>query len=321
MNVVTSVSHNNFGIQMPMTSIHTFVMVDQIIRKSNEENLKEEYESTCPSTAAANGINHDGTIFRDRGRIRQPCAFVGAYHSYVSETSSLLTSERRFPQISGVSNSRELNDKTKYRYFGRSVPSDYALAKYALTWMANIQQIDYLAVVFMNNAYGRSFTTSIWQVAPEVAPNMTKTYFSIDPDGGGIQEAIKQLKQSEYLFVFCALSGREEHDALMTEAVKQDVAGNGKHNWMFANSFRDNLSGNRKFDRKSPLARAYEGTTMIKFSGGEKGNWRYDKFVAMMDAVRNSTNDVEYLVSTFPISQEEKEYILSNDLPGADEIS
>ena len=301
--------------------VHTFGMVDQIIRKSSEQNLRAEYESTCPAAAAANGSNHDDTHFRGRGRIRQPCAFIGATSSAVSEASALLTSERGFPQISGQSNSRELNDETKYRYFGRSVPSEYALSKYALAWMANIQRIDYLAVIYINNAYGRSFASSIREVAPEVAPNMTIMYFSVDPDGGGTKDAIEQLKQSEFLFIFCALSGLEQYDALMTEAVQRNVAGNGKHNWMFANSFRDILAGERKFDKGSPLARAYEGTTMIKFSGGEKGNWRYDKFVALIDAVRNSTNDVEYLVSTFPISQGEKEHVLYNGLPGADKIS
>jgi Receptor family ligand binding region len=308
--------------------LHTLGVVDQIIRRSSSSESTGSANATCPTETTAESLQEnessDETLNNSNSsmyRIRRPCAFLGSYYSSVTEAAALLTSLRGFPQISGKASSSELNDNKTYRYFGRSIPSEYSLARNALEWMWQEQRIAYLAVLYMNDATGRSFARSLRQAARDVAPGMRMEYFAIDSDGGGIPDAIARLRRSQFLFVFCVVTDQEAHDVVMLEAVEQGVAASGMHNWMFADSFRNVLAGNRWFVKDSPLALAYEGTGMIMFSGGEPGNWRFDRFVSMVEDVWNSPNDLEYLASIFPTTPEQDEHVLASNLQNGDKIA
>lgn len=80
----------------------------------------------------------------------------------------------------------------------------------------------------------------------------------MDTSKNAVKTAVESLKRTEYRFVFALVQGTETHDALMTEAFHQGVAGNGKHHWLYGDSFLGTLD-DRKFEKDSPLQKAYSG--------------------------------------------------------------
>jgi len=88
------------------------------------------------------------------------------------------------------------------------------------------------------------------------------------------------------------------HDALLTEAHKQGIAGTGVHNWIFADSFLGTLT-DRTFEKGSILHKVYTGTGVIEMSGGMPGIPIFDTYHSQMKQVLNPT-DLQYFASIWP---------------------
>jgi hypothetical protein len=229
---------------------------------------------------------------------RIPCAFIGAYGSRVSIPMSIVTGLLGYPQVSGASTSAALDDVSQYPLFARTIPSDAGNAIPLIIFMRNVLDITHLAVVNVNDAYGNSYVEGLRAAAEEYAPDMIIHQIPLDAGEGAIESAVTSLKNTKCRFVYGLVFTIETHDALMTEAFRQGVAGNGDHNWLFGDSFFDTLDG-RSFEKGSPLHLSYQGVGLFEVTGGIGGMSSYDNYSSAVAELRNS-EDLEYLGSLFP---------------------
>mmetsp|Transcript_904 Transcript_904/g.1945 ORF Transcript_904/g.1945 Transcript_904/m.1945 type:complete len:936 (+) Transcript_904:203-3010(+) len=231
----------------------------------------------------------------DESNSRHPCAFVGAFRSAVSGPSSIITSLQGYPQISGGSTSAQLDDKSQYPKFARTIPSDDGVAVAIIEHISTSLGLEHLAVININDAFGNSFVNGLKDAAAKTAPNMTIVQIPIDETQESIEQAIASLKQTKYRFVFC-IAFSHLHNPIMIEASRMGVAGDGEHNWMFADPFAGVLS-NIEFEKGSVLHKAYRGTGMLVSSA--KAGPQFSPFSESMRALKNK-DDFEYLNSIVP---------------------
>ena len=194
--------------------------------------------------------------------------------------------------------SDELDDKSQYPLFGRTVHSNEGNAIPLVIYLRDILRLDHLAVVYVNDAYGNGYVDTLQKAADKYTPDLKIHEIPLDIDDTSMEHAVEKLKQTGYRFVLAALFTRETHDALLSEAHRQGVAGNGLHNWFFSATFVGTLTG-RVFEKGSPLHLAYRGVGQILVSGGVEGFPSYDKYRAKLKQLKNPI-DMEYLASKFP---------------------
>lgn len=187
---------------------------------------------------------------------RLPCAFIGAYRSAVSIPMSIVTGILGYPQLSGASTSAALDDKSQYPLFGRTLPSDAGNAIPLIIYLRQVMQIKHLSVINVNDSYGNAYVEGMRNARDIYAPDMIIHQIPLDEGTKAIETAIASVKATEYRFVFSIVFTKETHDALLTEAYHQGVAGDGQHNWIFGDSFLGTLD-HRSFEKGSPLHLAY----------------------------------------------------------------
>ena len=92
----------------------------------------------------------------DKGTIggRQVVGIVGPLYSSVSVQVAHLLRLFKMPQISYDSTSSELSDKTKYKYFLRTVPSDVLQARAMVDILGHFGW-SYVSAVYSDDNYGR----------------------------------------------------------------------------------------------------------------------------------------------------------------------
>lgn len=235
----------------------------------------------------------DMTNNRVPGVDRIPSAFIGDVYSFLTIPMALVTSILGYPQISPGATSPELDARDDYPLFGRSVPSDTGNAVPVVLYMSEFLKLDHLVILNVNDAYGNAYAEAMKQAAAVHAPEMLIRQIPLDDGQASIESAIASVKESEYRFIYCLVFTNEVHDALLTEAYEQGVAGNGLHNWMFADSFWTVLDA-RSFEKDSALHLAYKGAGMIEISGGVAGIPSYDNFWEKLQELRNP-GDFAYL--------------------------
>lgn len=233
-----------------------------------------------------------------------PCAFIGPYRSAVSISTSIILGTLGYAQVSPASVSDELDDKSQYPLFGRTVPSNQGNAIPLALYVRDVLKLQHLAVIYVNDSYGNGYVDSLHKAADVYTPDLKIHPIPLDIGGTSMESAIAKLKDVRYRFVLAAVFTRETHDALMAEAYKQGVAGNGLHNWFFGATFVDTLS-NRVFEKGSPLHLAYRGIGQIQFSGGVDGLPNYDTYLHKIAQLQNPT-DMEYLRNVFPKYDDEE---------------
>jgi len=239
-------------------------------------------------------------IERELGSLtaRNPCAFIGPDRSAVSIPTSIVTGRAGYPQISAQSTSVALDDKDMYPLFGRTVPSDEGNTVPIVRFLREVFNIKHLAIINVNDSYGNNFAEGMRKAAEIYAPDMTLIQIPIDEEEGAAKAAITSVKKTGYRFIFALVFGVEAHDALLTEAYKQGIAGTGVHNWIFPDSFVGTLT-DRTFTKGSILHKVYSGTGLIEMSGGLPGIPSFDKYQSQMKQVLNPT-DLQYFGSIWP---------------------
>ena len=100
-----------------------------------------------------------------------PYAFLGEFRSSVTVATATITGLEDYPQFSPTSTSMFLDNKNQFSHFGRLVPSDYGVAVAIIRYFME-RNIDHIAVLFVDDAYGASLSVSLQQAASEIAPQM-----------------------------------------------------------------------------------------------------------------------------------------------------
>jgi len=244
---------------------------------------------------------------------RLPCAFLGAVRSSVSMPTSIVTGLLGYPQISDSSTSPDLDDKSQFPLFGRTVPSDAGGAIPIIRYLYNELKIRHLAAININDSYGNNYIESMRLAAAIHAPDMVIHQIPLDEDSASIKAVVESLKTSEFRFVFTVIFTREVHDALLEEAYNQGVAGTGLHQWLYGDSFAGTLEG-RTFPKDSPLHHAYRGSGLLEVSGGLPGLPAYDRYAEAIAKIKNPT-DLEYLKNLLPYHDDPAYLTIEGELP------
>lgn len=117
-------------------------------------------------------------------------------------------------------------------------------------------RIRHLVVINVNDAYGNLYVEGMRNARDGYAPDMTIQQIPLDEGSGSINGAVGAAKDTGYRFIFAIVFTAETHDQLMHAAYEQGIAGDGKHNWIFGDSFLGTLD-NRSFEKNSPLHLSY----------------------------------------------------------------
>jgi len=191
------------------------------------------------------GVNHIITL-TDRSRTQEllPSAILGAAFSSISIPTSIISGLRGFPQISPISTSAALDDKSQYKLFGRTIPNDdgtsIPLIEKLTSW-----NVRYIAVLHVDDPYGNAFAKGIRLAAQRDAPDLRveTVEITLGADDNKISDAIQQLKQTDFTFFFGIIFPKEFVDRIMTEAYNQGIAGTGRHTWLFSDAVGSSVIG------------------------------------------------------------------------------
>lgn len=240
-------------------------------------------------------------VSRQPGIERLPCAFLGARWSSVSIPSSTVTGLKGYPQISPISTSGTLDDKGQFPLFGRTIPSDAGTAVPAILYLRYQLGVKHLAIVHVNDAYGDAYSLGLQLAAAEYAPDMKLQSISFDfnIDEEIAERTVRQLKETNYRYIFGIFFTNVQYIPLMTEAYNQGIAGTGEHFWMFSDSVSPNFFNDQSFDVDSPVHLASVGVSRIGAVAGVPGNGNYDHFLQSMNAMNNPA-DIELIQSKHP---------------------
>ncbi|KAK1740311.1 GABA-B receptor-like protein [Skeletonema marinoi] len=300
---VAALANNKCGVKFNVaafdTALSESIAVDQIIQITDRTNAQ----------AIANGGPADDANVL----LRPPCVILGAARSAVTMPTSLISGLRGFPQISPISTSPALDDKSQYRYFARTIPNDDGTSVPLIARLnsgsgddntgakdeSESWGVNHLAVLYVDDAYGNAFAQGIVLAAKEMAPGMQIETFSlaVNPDDAQIQRVIASMAESQYMYFFAILAS--SYDEIMTAAYNAGIAGTGKHTWLFSDGVGSEFTG-RDFTVGSPLERAYRGTGTLSAQGGMPGMKAYDALVEGLRELGESVEDKEYLNSLLP---------------------
>jgi hypothetical protein len=231
-----------------------------------------------------------------------PCAIIGADWSSISMPTSVISGLRGFPQISMASTSSELDDKSQYKLFGRTIPNDDGTSEPLVTKLVS-WGVRYFAVLHVDDSYGNAFARGIrTSVLKEASILRVETFpLKAGADDHSISEAIMQLKGLQFTYFF-AIIRSDDADKVMTEAYTQGIAGTGQHTWIFSDIMGSHLTG-RNFLVGSPLEKVYKGASVLVATGSSisgLGFDGYDKLSKSIQILGENEADRSYLDELFP---------------------
>ncbi|CAJ1944267.1 unnamed protein product [Cylindrotheca closterium] len=259
----------------------------------------EIFDTAYSQTSAVDTVIN--LISREPGTERLPSAFLGARWSSVSIPSSTVTGLKGYPQISPISTSASLDDKGQFPLFGRTIPSDASTAVPAILYLRNQLGVKHLAIAHVNDAYGDAYALGIQLAAEQYAPDMKVQSFSFDFDITEeiAERTIRQLKETNYRYIFGIIFSDVQYVPMMTEAYKQGIAGTGEHSWMFSDSVSPTFFDSQKFDVDSPVYKASMGASRISAVAGVEGNENFDTFFRSVNDLNNA-EDIALIQSKHP---------------------
>lgn len=240
-----------------------------------------------------------------------PCAFLGPGRSALSLSMAVYTGVLGYPQMSGISTSSQLDDRSQYRYFSRLVPSDDGTAWAVIMYMRDVVRINHLAVIHSNNAYGNAFLASLQKAATQFAPTMNiqsiKIPINIITDQD-LQTAVTFLKNTEFRYIFAIIDGVKAYERLLTEAYHKGITGDD-YVWIYSDSLQPQTITDRVYEGPDdPLAVAARGSSILMVRWGLPGTPAYDKLVSTIQEFQNYPDHLEFLQSKHPVYEGEPDY-------------
>lgn len=193
-----------------------------------------------------------------------PCAFIGDREPDVTGPTALVSGVLGYPQVSSMDTTAKLDDKSEYKLFGRTIPSDTSNAVPLILFFSQILNIDHLAVVNSNDSFGNDFVNSMIRAAEIHAPHLNihqvPVSITVDRSSGnrteirrqrdeGFDRALDNLERSRHRIIFAVGSDNWFARSVLSLANKRGLAGNGLHNWFFGNPVNP-----RSLPKDDPLA-------------------------------------------------------------------
>lgn len=216
----------------------------------------ESFDSFYDPGQALQAFEASVTRRDPQGPDSKACAIIGPSISSAAGPVSVAGGVLDIPSISGSTTSPDLEDKSLYPLFARTIPSDEGTSVSLALFFRDVMKANHLAMIHLNNAYGNGFKEALNTAILTYAPDMRLLSIPFSADPSAIARIVSSVKASGYRHIFCLIYSPEENDALMTEAYKQGIAGDGRHNWFFGDAFTGVLNG-RVFEVGSPLFQAY----------------------------------------------------------------
>jgi len=263
------------------------------------------------------GVSHIMNL-TDREQDQQliPYAFLGAARSTVSIPTSIISSLRGFPQISPHSTAPTLDDTMQHDLFGRTIPNDDGTAVALLTQLA-YWNIEHIAVLHINDAYGNAFANGIRDSAKNMwesgTTNVIVESVNLHPDAddAAIFNAIQRLNGTQYTYFFGIVYPTTMLDKVMEEAYDQGIAGTGLHTWLFSDSVGTSVTHHngavRTYDIRNTtekkLLKAYRGSGLLAATGGISELPEMESFNSLalaMRQMRTDKQDMSFLDAHLP---------------------
>jgi hypothetical protein len=238
----------------------------------------------------------------------QPCALLGSSWSSTTKKLATVTGVYDLPHITSSASSVDLNNMAEYPLFARTHPSDASMAQLSIDYLATQLHIDFVAVLYLDNAFGNSYNAELLKVAAQEQYHMTVVSESFRP-GASDEEvvvALTRLQTTGYNYFLGVFFGGD-YERIMTLAHGLGIAGPGKF-WMFngalASAFVDD--GSTTLPKDSPAAKATFGNAILTDEGGLPGiDPQHDAFLqAWNTGIPNDAAFTNYLHSKLPVVSE-----------------
>ncbi|XP_015765927.1 PREDICTED: uncharacterized protein LOC107344755 [Acropora digitifera] len=222
-------------------------------------------DSNASCKAAAEELAKDGVV-----------AVIGAYRSSCSVAAAnvLGSAVNRIPQISYASTSAVLSDKTKFKYFFRTCPSDVHQAS-ALAAVFRKYLLPEVGTVATNDIYGKEladmFEKEVTGMADVPVNVVSKQRFDVNARAGTVRPKIWKLKESGSKVHLLSMV-RHDAETVFQQIKELGMTGKG---WVWIGT--DGATSST-FSQQKDLQRAMKGMIGTQPKNGEGSV--YLKFLA-----------------------------------------
>lgn len=191
------------------------------------------------------------------GPLPLPGGFVGPYLSSAAVPTSVILGTYGYPQMSPGAVAAELDDKSLSPLFGRTVPSTVDQNLPLILFFRDVLKLEHLVFIYRVDTAGTSFAENIRKERDKYATNLEIRFIPLDSKDGAFASVVETAKSTGFRYIYAYIFDIPTHDALMTEAFEQGIAGTGLHNWIYGVASASVIEG-RTFEKGSPLHLAYK---------------------------------------------------------------
>lgn len=233
----------------------------------------------------------------------QPCALLGSSLSSITKVLATVTGVYDLPHVTSAASSVELDEMSEYPLFARTHPSDASMAQLSVEYLATQLSVRYVAVLYIDNAFGNSYFAEILKHAAEFNMTLVSQGFRADASDEEISSALERLKESGYRY-FLGVFFSGDYDRIMTRAMELGIAGENTF-WMFNGALASMfINGQLEVPKDSLVARATFGTAILSDEGGLPGlDSNHDSFLKQWQEIGANGDLLAYINSKQPQSE------------------
>lgn len=230
----------------------------------------------------------------------QPCAILGSFSPTVTRKMATVTGVYDMLQLSPMASSVTLDDSIEYPLFGRTRPSDSAAAELGVSYLAEVLNVRYFALLYVSNGFGTSFKKDVLLAAARRHINVETVAIIPGSSNATIEGAIQHLKNTNRNYIMAALS-QDNFEQIMERAGKIGVAGPEQF-WLFTDTLASSFVDGRKILPSDSLAaEAIGGAGIISCHGGLPGVPQFDRFVDSWRRFGSNSESLDYVNSKQPL--------------------